>query len=114
MKFIIDGDGTISYRAAYALLKDITAPYDNPVIITGLTTGSLPESVLKVLKAFEDTGYATWNQVPSVMDDFEMPGEKIYIILDPSTRQDKVAFCLDNNIPVLDLEKGLYPVRKQQ
>jgi len=110
MKFIIDGDGSVSRNAARDLLRDIATPYTFPVFITGLIMGPLSETVLSVLKDFEDTGFANWNQVPSVLDDLAMPGEKIYIVLDPTTRPDKVSYCWEHNIQVLDLEKGLYPV----
>ena len=111
MKFIIDGDGAVSYRAAYDLLKDIVTPYGSRVMaITGLIMGPLSPNITKALGALEDASVITWNQVPSVMDEFEIPGNKIYIVANPGTRVEKVTYCKDHQIPVLDLEKGLYPV----
>jgi hypothetical protein len=115
MKFIIDGDGTVSYRMAYDLLRDIASQYtyDGIMFITGLIVGPLSETVLAALKNFEDTGYANWNQVPSVIDEFDMAGEKMYIVADATTRAEKVNYCIDNNIPVIDLTRALYQVTER-
>jgi len=108
MKFIIDGDGTITKTAALDLLTDIIKPYDNSMFITRL---KYDNPVTGVLNFFDDMNFRAHNSTPDLMLELQAPGDKIFIVLDSATRPDLVNYCLDNNIQVLDLIRGLYPVR---
>ena len=112
MKFIIDGNGEISHRAARELLADIMHPYQSVEFVTEVN-GVLSTHVLDVLNSFRDLSYVVYNVVPELQSELGSDKDKVYIVLDPASRKDHVNYCIDNNIQVLDLEKGLYPVTEK-
>jgi hypothetical protein len=118
MKFIIDGDGTVSKRAAKDLLMDIMHPYDKNMVVTthegGFSSYSdyMTTNIATVLKIMEDTGFIDWNITLNIDDELALTGDKIFIVLDASTRPDLVSYCWEHDIPVLDLTKALYPVKR--
>lgn len=112
MKFIIDGDGTVSRRAAYDLLTDLAAPYQHVTIVTSQILGVLSEAVTDTIQVLATFSNFSYEPVLATMTALETHGDKIYIVLDAYTRVDNVAYCWEHDISVLDLEKGLYPFRK--
>jgi len=114
VKFIIDGDGTVSYRAAYDLLKDAAYPYIEQGIMTVTCKANrLCENVAKVLNDLDAYHFVPHNQTTSVRSELTFPGDKVFIVVGAATRKELVNYCLGNNITVLDLEKGLYPVTER-
>lgn len=114
MKFIIDGDGTVSYSAAYDLLKDIVAPYigQRVMTITSKTKGPLCENVNKVLNDLDTYHFIPHNYTTTIRNELDYQGEKVLIVVDAATRPDLVSYCWEHDIPVLDLTKALYPVKR--
>lgn len=112
MKFIIDGDGTVSQAAALDLLTDISRPYPCSVFITDYYFSKSDSPVTRVLNLFEDAGYRNHNLAPSLTNELDY-GDAIFIVVDAATRPELVEYCLDNSITVLDLTKGLYPVTEK-
>lgn len=119
MRFIIDGSGIVSQLTVRALLRDIHKPYVNPVFVTPLVpVGQLKhnysESSMRgvdlVLDLMANAGECLHSHSPFIMSELEEDTDKIFIVIGAHTRAEEVRYCLDNNIQVLDLEKGLYPV----
>lgn len=121
MRFVVDGDGTVSQRTAKELLRDIASPYvmeDCTFVTLMIPEGErkhiYSESVMRgidtVLDNFDDLDLAAHNRTPDIWGELSVPGTT-FIVVGAETRKHMVEMCLENNIEILDLEKGLYPVK---
>jgi hypothetical protein len=111
MKFVIDGNGTMSYRAARDLLKDMIRPYDNPVLVTGYMHGPASDNVMTAINDLDDIGVVKHSMVTtSLLTELESPGDKTLVVVG-DVRPDLVSYCWEHDIQVLDLTRGLYPVK---
>jgi hypothetical protein len=110
MRFVIDGDGYVSQLACKDLLNDFSLIYPVREFITLYDiSDSMLTNVDLVLKHFNDTGFATYSRTDSLLLEFRIPSTTFFV-LGEKTRGYEVAYCLENNIPVYDLERALFPV----
>ena len=112
MLFIVDGEGKVSKAAAMALLTDIIKPYNVPAFVTPYkppVEGDL-KLVENILELMDNVGVCQLQHSTNMLHDLSSTEERIFIVLGADTRRQAVGYCLQNNIQILDLERGLYPV----